>query len=171
MKDWKLVLIPFVLVILAVVATLFINWWPGNEIAPGPRYALEDCLEGVGDWAKAELGLRMRKNYTFTMAEVPDETIVDYERTYIYRLSDGSVYGYFAYQLQSDVEVLQDGRYVRYYPAEDCVNELLTAEAEHLGKELYLDNGYNGTLFFISDDPETLLEYYNRCIDENFYRK
>ena len=171
MKEKKLTILWLapVLVILAVAGCLVYNCC--HEVAPGPRYTLEDCLEGVGDWAKAEQGLRMRKNYTFATPFEMDETMLNHEHTHIYRLSDGAVYGYFAYQPPRYVEILQDGHYVRHYPAEDYVNELLSAEAEHLGKELYLDNSPYGTLFIIGDDPETLLEYYGRCTDGNFYHR
>ena len=83
MKKNKLTilwLVP-VLVILAVAGCLVYNCC--HEVAPGPRYTLEDCLEGVGDWAKAEQGLRMRKDYTFAPPFEMDETMLNHEHTHL----------------------------------------------------------------------------------------
>ena len=65
MKSWKLIVIPFLLVILAVGAALAINVWSAGRVVPGKLAPIEVRMQGVADWAKAEQGLDLLGEYTF----------------------------------------------------------------------------------------------------------
>ena len=65
MKEWKLVVIPILLVILAVGAALAINVWSAGRVVPGKHAPIEVRMQGVADWAKAEQGLDLLGEYTF----------------------------------------------------------------------------------------------------------
>ena len=57
MKSWKLIVIPFLLVILAVGAALAINVWSAGRVAPGKLAPIEVRMQGGADWAKAKQDL------------------------------------------------------------------------------------------------------------------
>ena len=163
MKDWKLVLIPFVLVVLAVVAALFINWWPGREIAPGTT-SLEGDLQGVAEWAKGEQGLELLGEYTFVTTDEIDKTKI--EKVYAYQLSGGSVYGWLSYREEQQEEWTPDAEYVVSGSCADYAKALAEAEAQYWEKELFL--GYyssRGLFFSIGDAPETLAGYFVSCME------
>lgn len=152
MKGWKLIVIPFLLVILAVGAALAINVWSSGRVAPGPA-PLEVRLQGVADWAKGEQGLELLGEYTFVT--IPEIDKAQIKRVYAYQLSDGTVYGYFIYHEEDDEAAFAYAK------------TMLEAEAQYLGKELDFSRNY----FIIADDPETLMGYYSRCSEGWYYRE
>ena len=165
MKGWKLVLIPFVLVIIAVCATLFIN---GREIAPGTGGTLEGKLLGAAEWAKGEQGLELLGEYTFVTTDEIDKTKI--EKVYAYQLSDGSVYGWLSYCEEQQEEWTSDAEYVVSGSCADYAKALAEAEAQYWEKELFL--GYyssRGLFFAIGDAPETLAGYFVSCTEGLFY--
>ena len=155
MKEWKLIVIPILLVILAVGAALAINVWSSGRVAPGTA-PLEVRLQGVADWAKGEQGLDLLGEYTFvTTPEIDKEQI---KKVYTYHLSDGSVFGHFIYQKKQQE---QHGTCSGY------AKDLVEAEAAHLGKEYYFDTG---GFFAISDDPIIFWGHFVRCTEGCYYR-
>ena len=155
MKEWKLIVIPILLVILAVGAALAINVWSAGRVAPGTA-PLEVRLQGVTDWAKAEQGLDLLGEYTFvTTPKIDKEQI---KKVYTYHLSDGSVFGHFIYQKKQQE---QHGTCSGY------AKDLVEAEAAHLGKEYYFDTG---GFFAISDDPIIFWGHFVRCTEGCYYR-
>ena len=156
MKEWKLIAIPILLVILAVGAALAINVWSSGRVVPGKLAPIEVRMQGVADWAKAEQGLDLLGEYTFvTVSEIDKEQI---KKVYTYHLSDGSVFGHFIYQKKQQE---QHGTCSGY------AKDLVEAEAAHLGKDYYFSTfGF----FAISDDPEALMGYHARCSEGWYYR-
>ena len=163
MKEWKLITIPILLVILAVGAALAINVWSSGRVAPGTA-PLEVRLQGVADWAKAEQGLDLLGEYTFvTVSEIDKEQI---KKVYTYHLSDGSVFGKFVYREEQERKKV-DSHYVLCGSGVDYAKSLVEIEAQYLGKELdFSSSGF----FVISDDPTSLSSYYSKCLEGNYYR-
>lgn len=163
MKSWKLIVIPFLLVILAVGAALAINVWSSGRVAPGTA-PLEVRLQGVADWAKGEQGLDLLGEYTFvTTPEIDKEQI---KELYAYQLSDGSVFGKFVYREEQERQKV-DSHYVLCGAGVDYAKSLVEIEAQYLGKEMdFSSSGF----FVISDDPALLSSYYSRCEVGNYYR-
>ena len=164
MKEWKLIVIPFLLVILAVGIAFAINWWEDTHNYPGKRASLEVEMQGVADWAKAEQGLDLLGEYTFvTTPEIDKEQI---KELYAYQLSDGSVFGKFVYREEQERQKV-DSHYVLCGAGVDYAKSLVEIEAQYLGKELdFSSSGF----FVISDDPTLLSSYYSRCLVGNYYR-
>ena len=164
MKSWKLIVIPFLLVILAVGVAFAINWWDDMHNYPGKRAPLEVEMQGVADWAKAEQGLDLLGEYTFvTTPEIDKEQI---KKLYTYHLSDGSVFGHFIYQEEQQEQPV-DSHYIWVGAGVDYAKAMIEAEAAHLGKDYYFSTfGF----FAISDDPETLMGYHARCSEGWYYR-
>lgn len=161
MKDWKLILIPLILVILAVVGTFVYNWWHDRQMYPGKPAPLETRLQGVADWAKDEQGLELLGEYTFVTTSEIDKTQI--KKVYAYHLSDGSVYGHFSYREEQEVQ-----NYILCGLGVDYVKAIVEAEAQYLGKEMFFDTyGF----FAIGDDPEALMGYYTRCSEGCYYRE
>lgn len=155
MKEWKLIVIPILLVILTVGAALAINVWSSGRVAPGTA-PLEVRLQGVADWAKAEQGLDLLGEYTFvTTPKIDKEQI---KKVYTYHLSDGSVFGHFIYQKKQQE---QHGTCSGY------AKDLVEAEAAHLGKEYYFDTG---GFFAISDDPIIFWGHFVSCTEGCYHR-
>ena len=164
MKSWKLIVIPFLLVILAVGAALAINVWSSGRVVPGKLSPIEVRMQGVADWAKAEQGLDLLGEYTFvTVSEIDKEQI---KELYAYQLSDGSVFGKFVYREEQERQKV-DSHYVLCGSGVDYAKSLVEIEAQHLEKELHFSsNGF----FAIGDDPALLSSYYSRCLEGNYYR-
>ena len=164
MKEWKLIVIPILLVILAVGAALAINVWSSGRVVPGKLAPIEVRMQGVADWAKAEQGLDLLGEYTFvTTPEIDKEQI---KKLYTYHLSDGSVFGKFVYREEQERQKV-DSHYVLCGSGVDYAKSLVEIEAQHLEKELHFSsNGF----FAIGDDPTSLSSYYSRCLVGNYYR-
>ena len=163
MKSWKLIVIPFLLVILAVGTALAINVWSSGRVAPGTA-PIEVRMQGVADWAKGEQGLDLLGEYTFvTVSEIDKEQI---KELYAYQLSDGSVFGKFVYREEQERQKV-DSHYVLCGAGVDYAKSLVEIEAQYLGKELdFSSSGF----FVIGDDPASLSSYYSRCLEGNYYR-
>ena len=163
MKEWKLIVIPILLVILAVGAALAINVWSSGRVAPGTA-PLEVRLQGVANWAKGEQGLDLLGEYTFvTVSEIDKEQI---KELYAYQLSDGSVFGKFVYREEQERQKV-DSHYILCGSGVDYAKSLVEIEAQYLGKELHFSsNGF----FAIGDDPTSLSSYYSKCLEGNYYR-
>ena len=164
MKEWKLIAIPILLVILAVGIAFAINWWEDAHNYPGKRAPLEVEMQGVADWAKAEQGSDLLGEYTFvTTPEIDKEQI---KKVYTYHLSDGSVFGKFVYREEQERQKV-DSHYVLCGSGVDYAKSLVEIEAQYLGKELdFSSSGF----FAIGDDPALLSSYYSRCLEGNYYR-
>ena len=164
MKEWKLIVIPILLVILAVGAALAINVWSAGRVVPGKLAPIEVRMQGVADWAKAEQGLDLLGEYTFvTVSEIDKEQI---KELYAYQLSDGSVFGKFVYREEQERQKV-DSHYVLCGAGVDYAKSLVEIEAQYLGKELHFSsNGF----FAIGDDPTSLSSYYSSCLVGNYYR-
>ena len=164
MKEWKLIVIPILLVILAVGAALAINVWSSGRVVPGKLAPIEVRMQGVADWAKAEQGLDLLGEYTFvTVSEIDKEQI---KELYAYQLSDGSVFGKFVYREEQERQKV-DSHYVLCGSGVDYAKSLVEIEAQHLEKELHFSsNGF----FAIGDDPTSLSSYYSSCLVGNYYR-
>ena len=164
MKEWKLIVIPILLVILAVGAALAINVWSSGRVVPGKLSPIEVRMQGVADWAKAEQGLDLLGEYTFvTVSEIDKEQI---KELYAYQLSDGSVFGKFVYREEQERQKV-DSHYVLCGSGVDYAKSLVEIEAQHLEKELHFSsNGF----FAIGDDPTSLSSYYSSCLVGNYYR-
>ena len=164
MKSWKLIVIPFLLVILAVGAALAINVWSAGRVVPGKLAPIEVRLQGVADWAKGEQGLDLLGEYTFvTVSEIDKEQI---KELYAYQLSDGSVFGKFVYREEQERQKV-DSHYILCGSGVDYAKSLVEIEAQHLEKELHFSsNGF----FAIGDDPTSLSSYYSSCLVGNYYR-
>ncbi|MBQ2782121.1 MAG: hypothetical protein IJE94_02870 [Oscillospiraceae bacterium] len=168
MKEWKLIVIPILLVILAVGVAFAINainwWWDDMHNYPGKRAPLEVEMQGVADWAKAEQGLDLLGEYTFvTTPEIDKEQI---KELYAYQLSDGSVFGKFVYREEQERQKV-DSHYVLCGAGVDYAKSLVEIEAQHLEKELHFSSS---GFFAIGDDPTSLSSYYSRCLVGNYYR-
>lgn len=163
MKSWKLVVIPFLLVILAVGAALAINVWSSGRVAPGPA-PLEVRLQGVAGWAKGEQGLELLGEYAFVATPEIDKKQI--KKVYAYQLSDGSVFGHFIYQ-EDQQEQPEYSHYILVGAGVDYAKAVVEAEAAHLGKAYYFDTyGF----FAIDDDPVTFMGYFNSCTEGCYYR-
>ena len=164
MKEWKLIVIPILLVILAVGAALAINVWSSGRVVPGKLAPIEVRMQGVADWAKAEQGLDLLGEYTFvTVSEIDKEQI---KELYAYQLSDGSVFGKFVYREEQERQKV-DSHYILCGSGVDYAKSLVEIEAQHLEKELHFSsNGF----FAIGDDSTSLSSYYSRCLVGNYYR-
>ena len=164
MKEWKLIVIPILLVILAVGAALAINVWSSGRVVPGKLAPIEVRMQGVADWAKAEQGLDLLGEYTFvTVSEIDKEQI---KELYAYQLSDGSVFGKFVYREEQERQKV-DSHYILCGSGVDYAKSLVEIEAQHLEKELHFSsNGF----FAIGDDPTSLSSYYSSCLVGNYYR-
>lgn len=164
MKEWKLIVIPILLVILAVGIAFAINWWEDTHNYPGKRAPLEVEMQGVADWAKAEQDLDLLGEYTFvTTPEIDKEQI---KELYAYQLSDGSVFGKFVYREEQERQKV-DSHYILCGSGVDYAKSLVEIEAQYLGKELHFSsNGF----FAIGDAPASLSSYYSRCLEGNYYR-
>ena len=164
MKEWKLIVIPTLLVILAVGAALAINVWSAGRVVPGKLAPIEVRMQGIADWAKAEQDLDLLGEYTFvTVSEIDKEQI---KELYAYQLSDGSVFGKFVYREEQERQKV-DSHYVLCGSGVDYAKSLVEIEAQHLEKELHFSsNGF----FAIGDEPSLLSGYYSRCLEGNYYR-
>lgn len=164
--NYKLVLISFLLVMVAVVGILAYNRWDMNHTVPGAG-TLEGCLQGVGDWAEGEQGLELLGAYTFVSTEEIDRTRI--KKTYAYQLSDGSVYGWLSYHQEQQEDQWEKESSV---PGSDAnyAKVLLEAEAQYWEKDLFLGHYSPSGLFFsIGDSPETLASYFLRCTEGYYY--
>ena len=164
MKEWKLIVIPILLVILAVGAALAINVWSSGRVVPGKLAPIEVRMQGVADWAKAKQDLDLLGEYTFvTVSEIDKEQI---KELYAYQLSDGSVFGKFVYREEQERQKV-DSHYILCGSGVDYAKSLVEIEAQHLEKELHFSsNGF----FAIGDDPTSLSSYYSSCLVGNYYR-
>ena len=170
MKEWKLIAIPILLVILAVGVAFAINainwWWDDMHNYPGKRAPLEVEMQGVADWAKAEQGLDLLGEYTFlTTPEIDKEQI---KKVYTYHLSDGSVFGKFVYREEQQMQP-EYSHYILVGDGVDYAKALVEAEAAYLGKDYYFDSYYG--FFAIGDEPVTFMGYYNSCTEGCYYRE
>ncbi len=166
-KTYQLVLIPLLLVMIAVGASLAYSWWNASRAVPGPG-PLEGRLQGVGDWAQGEQGLELLGAYTFVTTDEIDTARI--QKVYAYQLSDGSVYGWLSLQQEQ-----QEGQWEEEsaVPGTDAnyVTVLLEAEAQYLKKDLFVGHySLSGVFFAISDSPETLASYFLSCTEGNYYR-
>lgn len=165
MKEWKLIAIPILLVILAVGAALAINVWSAGRVAPGKLAPIEVRMQGVADWAKGEQGLDLLGEYTFATTPEIDEAQI--KKVYTYHLSDGSVFGKFVYREEQQMQP-EYSHYILVGDGVDYAKALVEAEAAYLGKDYYFDSYYS--FFAIGDEPVTFMGYYNRCTEEDYYR-
>ncbi len=164
MKEWKLIVVPILLVIFAVGAALAINVWSAGRVVPGKLAPIEVRMQGVADWAKGEQGLDLLGEYTFvTVSEIDKEQI---KELYAYQLSDGSVFGKFVYREEQERQKV-DSHYILCGAGVDYAKSLVETEAQHLEKELHFSsNGF----FAIGDDTTSLSSYYSKCLEGNYYR-
>ena len=166
MKEWKLIVIPILLVILAVGAALAINVWSAGRVVPGKLAPIEVRMQGVADWAKAEQGLDLLGEYTFvTTPKIDKEQI---KKVYTYHLSDGSVFGKFIYREEQQVQP-EYSHYILVGAGVDYAKAMIEAEAAYLGKDYYFDSYYG--FFAIGDEPVTFMGYYNSCTEGCYYRE
>lgn len=167
MKTNKLILIPFLLVMVAVGGVLAYNRWDMNHTVPGAG-TLEGCLQGVGDWAKGEQGLELLGAYTFVTTEEINTARI--KKVYAYQLSDDSVYGWLSFQQEQQEDQWEEESAVSGTDA-NYVKVLLEAEAQHWEKDLFLGHySLSGVFFAISDSPEALASYFLSCTEGNYYR-
>ena len=170
MKKWKayqLVLVPLLLAMIAVGASLAYSWWNASRAVPGPG-SLEGRLQGVGDWAEGEQGLELLGAYTFVTTDEIDTARV--KKAYAYQLSDGSVYGWLSFYQELQEDQWEEESAV---PGTDAnyAKVLLETEAQYWEKALFLGHySLSGVFFAISDSPETLASYFVSCTEGNYYR-
>ena len=166
-KTSQLVLIPLLLVMIAVGASLAYSWWNASRAVPGPG-PLEGRLQGVGDWAQGEQGLELLGAYTFVTTDEIDAGRI--QKVYAYQLSDGSVYGWLSLQQEQQEDQWEEESAVSGTDA-NYVKVLLEAEAQHWEKDLFVGHyRLSGVFFAISDSPETLASYFLSCTEGNYYR-
>lgn len=125
-----------------------------DEVEPGV-FSRDRILEGIGEWAEKENGITQSGQYFFDENDEFKKYISEYRAVV---LSDESVIGYVVFTEEQDAEYIEGRGHVAG-PGIDYITELVSREADKLGKLHYVDKRRKTALFIIADGSESDAPY------------